>query len=207
MPFKHATIQPEGQRIINVLFNPNNYGVDKSNQIAEIGIPGLGSPILQYVHGNTRALSMQLYFDTFEEQIDVRQYTDQIYNLLKIDPSTHVPPICTVSWGGFSFVGVLDHVSGKFTLFMPEGTPARATLDVVFKEFIPAEVLVMESPTQSADHRKAYVVQRGDRLDIIAGREYGDSSKWRPIADANNLDNPRDLEPGRMLMVPALNHG
>jgi hypothetical protein len=206
MPIK-ATIEPEGQGIINVLFNPNNYGVDKANTIAEIGVPGLESPILQYVHGNTRMLSMELYFDTFEEQTDVTDYTDQIYDLLEIDPETHVPPKCTVSWGGFSFVGVMDHVSGKFTLFLPDGTPARATLTVAFKEFIPADVLVMESPTQSADHRHVCVVQRGDRLDLIAGRQYGDSTMWRPIADANNLDNPRHLEPGWTLMVPRLPHG
>jgi hypothetical protein len=204
MGFEHATIQPEGQGPIEVLFNPNQYGVDKSNQIAEIAIPGLEAPILQYVHGNTRSLSMELFFDTFEEQIDVRAYTDQIYNLLSIDPETHVPPICSIFWGGFSFVGVLDHVGGKFTLFMPDGTPARATLTVVFKEFIPAEVLVMESPTQSADHRKTYVVERGDRLDLIAGREYGDAKQWRPIAVANHLDNPRQLLPGQRLIIPAL---
>lgn len=206
MPIK-ATIYPEGQGPIDVMFNPNNYGVDKSNQIAEIGVPGLDSPILQYVHGNTRMLSMELYFDTFEEQTDVTEYTDDIYDLLEIDPETHVPPVCTVSWGGFSFVGVMDHVSGKFTLFLPDGTPARATLTVAFKEFIPADVLVMETPTQSADHRHAYVVQRGDRLDLIAGSKYSDSTNWRAIADENNLDNPRHLEPGQTLMVPRLRHG
>src|SRR6516164_9545486 len=130
MPFEHATIWPEDQGPIDVLFNPTNYGVDKSNLIAEIGIPGLEAPILQYVHGNTQTLSMELFFDTFEEQTDVTVYTDQIYDLLYIDPSTHVPPKCTISWGSLSFDGVLDHVSGKFTLFFSDGTPARATLNV-----------------------------------------------------------------------------
>jgi hypothetical protein len=207
MPFEHATIWPENQGIIDVLFNPTNYSVDKANLIAEIGVPGLEAPILQYVHGNTRTLTMELYFDTFEEQTDVSGYTDEIYDLLEIDPSTHVPPKCIICWGSFSFVGVLDHASGKFTLFFPDGTPARATVNVVFKEFIPAEVLVRESPTQSVDHRKTYIVQRGDRLDLIAGREYGDSNNWRPIAAANHLEDPRKLEPGQPLILPALTHG
>jgi len=206
MPFEHATIQPEGQGIINVLFNPTNYGVDKANLIAEIGIPGLEAPILQFVHGNTRTLSMELFFDTFEEQTDVRAYTNRIYKLLNILPSTHVPPKCTISWGSFTFTGVLDHASGKFTLFFPDGTPARATVNVVFKEFIPVDDLVRVAPTQSVDHRKTYVVQRGDRLDLIAGREYGDSANWRPIAMANHLDDPRKLEPGQSLILPALTH-
>jgi hypothetical protein len=207
MPFEHATIEPEGQGTIHALFNPTNYGVDKTNLIAEIGIPGLEAPVLQYVRGNTRTLSMELFFDTFEEQTDVRTYTNRIYNLLKILPSTHVPPKCTISWGSFTFTGVLDHVSGKFTLFFSDGTPARATLSVVFKEFIPVEVLVREAPTQSADHRQMYLVQRGDRLDMIAGNQYGDASKWRSIAAANHLEDPRKLEPGQTLMIPALTHG
>jgi len=204
MEFAKASIQTAGQGKIDVLFNPTQYAVEKSNQIAEIGIPGLESPILQYVHGNTRTLTMELFFDTYEERTDVRDHTDKIYGLLNIEPSTHVAPICDISWGSFSFRGVLDHASGKFTLFLADGTPVRATLNVTFKEFIEVAVLVRENPTQSADHRKARVVQTGDRLSNIAGEEYGDPSNWRPIADANDLDDPRRLEPGRLLVIPAL---
>src|SRR5678810_346586 len=128
-----VSIQPEGKSAFNVLFNPTQYGIDKSNQIAEAAVPGLSAPILQFVHGNTRTLSMELFFDTYEERSDVRTHTDKVYDLLNIDASTHVPPICRVAWGDFNFRGVLDHVSGKFTLFLANGTPARATLSVTFK--------------------------------------------------------------------------
>jgi len=204
MEYTKVSIQPEGQDEIEVLFNPTNYSVDKANTIAEIAIPGLEAPILQYVHGNTRTLSMELFCDTYEEQTDVSEVTDDIYGLLEIDPDTHVAPICDIFWGSFSFRGVLDHCSGRFTLFLSDGTPVRATLTVVFKEYIDVEVLVRENPTQSADHRKTREVRAGDRLSSIAAEEYGDPAKWRPIADANNLDDPRQLEPGRVLVIPAL---
>jgi hypothetical protein len=204
MEFKKATIQPEGKSAIDVLFNPTNYTVEKSNTIAEAAVPGLQAPILQYVHGNTRTLSMELFFDTYEEQTDVRDHTDKIYNLLEIDPEKHVPPICTISWGGFSFKGVLDHASGRFSLFLPDGTPARANVTVTFKEFIEVEVLVRENPTQSADHRKTRVVRGGDRLTLIAFEEYGDAARWRPIAEANGIEDPKTLEAGRRLVIPAL---
>jgi hypothetical protein len=203
--FAKVTIAPEGEgQPITVLFNPTDYSLEKSNTIAEIAIPGLEAPILQYVHGNTRTLSMDLFCDTYEEGTDVSEITDQIYDLLYIDPETHVAPICDIFWGQFSFRGVLDHCSGKFTLFLADGTPVRATLSVAFKEYIDVEVLVRENPTQSADHRKGREVRAGDRLSSIAAEEYGDPAKWRPIADANNLDDPRRLEPGRLLMIPAL---
>ncbi|MBV9301603.1 MAG: LysM peptidoglycan-binding domain-containing protein [Acidobacteriaceae bacterium] len=205
MEFQYASISPEGGQSFSVLFNPTNYTVEKANQIAEAAIPGLKAPILQYVHGNSRTLSMELFFDTYEEQEDVSAYTDQVYNLLLIDPSTHVPPICDVSWGSFSFRGVLDHVSGRFTLFQPDGTPARATLSVTFKEYIDVTISIQQRPKQSSDHRKTRVVQAGDRLSDIAYQEYGDARKWRPIADVNRLDNPLTLTPGQRLIIPALN--
>jgi hypothetical protein len=203
MELQHVSIQPEGQASFDVLFNPNQYGVEKANQIAEAGVPGLEAPILQYVHGNTRTLTMELYFDTYEERTAVTSYTDQVYDLLKIQPSTHAPPICNIAWGKFQFRGVLDHVSGRFTLFQADGTPVRATLSVTFKEFIDVKVLVQQQPTESADHRKVRVVKRGDRIDLIAGEEFGDSGKWRLIADANGLDDPRHLQVGDRLAIPA----
>jgi nucleoid-associated protein YgaU len=75
---------------------------------------------------------------------------------------------------------------------------------VTFKEYIDVQVMVQEYPTQSADHRKTRMVQAGDRLTMIAFEEYGDAAKWRPIADANGLDDPRNLEVGKRLTIPAL---
>ncbi len=47
-------------------------------------------------------------------------------------------------------------------------------------------------------------MKSGDRIDNIAAEEYGDPELWRPIADANNLDDPSWLEPGTMLVLPRL---
>jgi LysM repeat protein len=202
-----AVITPNGGQPIPVLFNPTQYSLDKSNQIAEIGIPGLGAPILQYVRGNVRTLSMELFFDTYEQQTDVREHTNRIYELLAIDSDTHVPPVCTFTWGEFNFQFVLDRVGGRFTLFLSDGTPVRATLTVTLKEFTDVAVEVRANPTQSADHTKTSTVKRGDTLSSIAAAEYGDPAAWRPIAQANRIDNPRVLEPGRLLVIPPLRSG
>lgn len=204
MEYKKAIIEPQGQSAINVLFNPNAYSVGKGNQIAEAAIPGLQAPVLQYVHGNARTLGMELFFDTYEEQSDVRDYTDDIYDLLEIDAETHVPPICQVSWGGFSFRGVLEQVSGRFSLFLPDGTPVRANLTVNFKEYIDVANLVRVDPLQSSDHRKTRLVCAGDRLPSIAWEEYQDAGKWRHIAEANGIDDPKALVVGARLVIPAL---
>jgi nucleoid-associated protein YgaU len=200
-----VTISPQGKSQIQASFNPNQYSLSKANSIAEAAIPGLEAPILQYVHGNTQTLDMDLFFDTYENGTTVKDETDKIYDLLYIIPATHAPPICTIEWGDFSFDGVLDHVSGKFTLFLPDGTPVRATLSVSFKEYNDVQVLVKQRPRESADHRKTWVVKSGDRIDNIAGQEYGDPGMWRPIAEENDLHDPSRLEPGFVLLIPPLN--
>jgi nucleoid-associated protein YgaU len=204
MALEKAVITPKDGDPIQVLFNPTQYSLEKSNQIAEVGIPGLGSPILQYVRGNTRTLALELFFDTYEQREDVSHYTNKIYRLLGIESQSHVPPICRFTWGEFNFDCVVQSVGGQFTLFLGDGTPVRATLNVSLKEYVPVEVTVRQTPTESSDHTKTRLTKLGDTLSGIAAVEYGDPALWRPIADANGIHNPRGLKPGSRLVIPPL---
>jgi nucleoid-associated protein YgaU len=206
-----AVIAPESGDPIPVLFNPNKYSLDEGNTISEIGIPGLGAPVLQYVHGNARSVSLELFFDTWEAPTvggvvitDVSLLTDQIYGLLAIDGNRHVPPVCKFIWGTFIFTCVVVRVNGQFTLFRDDGIPVRATLTVTLKEYVKPEDQIRKDLPLSADHVKTRTVRRGDTLSSIAAVEYGDPGSWRPIADANAIANPRLLETGSTLVIPAI---
>lgn len=50
---------------------------------------------------------------------------------------------------------------------------------------------------------KQYTVKSGDTLQKIASKEYGDSSKWKLIADANNIRDGSSLKAGTTLRIPA----
>src|SRR5215218_3686992 len=145
---------------------------------------------------------MELYLDTYEERYPVTAHTSAIYGLLAIDPATHAPPITTFQWGSFVFRCVVERVSGSFTLFLADGTPVRATLNVSLREHVDVDLAVRGLNPQSADHYKARVVRQGDTIASIAADEYGDAAAWRAIADANGIANPRVLAPGRVLMIP-----
>ena len=204
--------------VVPCMFNPKELSVEKSNHFAEVNIPGLSSPIFQFVRGNARSVSIDLFFDTYEQGIDVRLFTDRITGwdagsmfsnlpkeakgLMDIDSDLHAPPICLFIWGAFIFQCIIEKVSKRFTMFLPEGIPVRATLNVNLKEYREVEVQVKEMSLQSSDLTKSWVVTQGDSLWAIAAKEYGSPEDWRLIAKKNNIENPRILIPGQRLVIP-----
>lgn len=198
---------------IDVEFNPTEYTLAKSAQIAEIGIPGLDSPVLQFIRGQNEKLTLELFFDTTSSgmgegggTVDVRTLTRSIYQLVKVQPKTHAPPRLMFTWGSLSFSAIAESVTQKFTLFNPAGIPLRATLSVTFREYIKLQDQLRDLNLQSPDHTKRRVVRQGDTLSLIAGEEYRDPHLWRLIADNNRdvLSSVRRLTPGTVLLIPPI---
>lgn len=204
--------------VVPCLFNPKELSIEKTNQFAEVNIPGLSAPIFQFVRGNARSVTMDLFFDTYEKGTDVRNYTDAITGwdagstfsklsngpkgLMDIDSELHAPPICHFIWGPFLFQCIIERVSKKFTMFLPDGTPVRATLSVTLKEYTDVNIQIIEIDARSADLTKRRIVVEGDSLWFIASEEYGNPDDWRLIAKGNRIDNPRKLIPGNALVIP-----
>lgn len=198
---------------ITVQFNPTEYTIAKGAQIAEIGIPGIDAPILQFLRGQTRKLTLDLFFDTTDAGmgengvVDVRTMSEPVANLGRIQPHTHAPPRLTFVWGiGLAFKAIVESVQQKFTVFNPAGIPLRATLSVSFAEYKALDEQLRELNLQSADHSKARRVRMGDRLDRIAYEAYRDPREWRRIAahpdNANVVAQPRRLRVGEILRIP-----
>ena len=83
---------------IPLRFNPSEYQLQKSNNFAEIGIPGLESPPIQFVRGAAEKLSLELLADTSDTLEDVREkYVNKLRNLMRLNADTHAPPIVAVS--------------------------------------------------------------------------------------------------------------
>jgi hypothetical protein len=194
--------------IVSVDFNPEEYSLNKDNNFASQAIPGLSSPLLQYVHGNVATLDMELLFDTWDtpdsKKIDVRTKTSIITDLLKIESETHAPPIVALSWSSLQFTGVLTKAASKFLLFDQSGTPVRARLNVTFQEYVDPERQAKKDNKQTADFTKSHQTTSGEDLWAIAAQHYGDAALWRPIAIANGLDDPSQLPGSVRLIVPSL---
>jgi hypothetical protein len=226
--FKKAKIKiykDKGTEEISVLFNPAEYNLTESANYSERNIPGLDGPVTQYISGAAATLTMTLMFDTFEtspdaasgdiaaklmaavlpvKPTDVSLLTKKITSLTSISGSLHRPPLCEFIWGPLKFKGVIVSVNQTYTMFMEDGMPVRAKLDVTFKQVLDLTQSKKQAPFESPDRTKCRTVKQGTELWNLAFEEYGDPEMWRIIAKENGLMNPRKLYPGQILKLPPL---
>lgn len=208
---------------IEVLFNPTAYSISKSvtwnppensNQEGNQGKTqrALNAPILTFGGGDSRQLTLELFFDVTEpingRMIDdVRQETNKIVALTRIERlEPPRPPTCLIFWGNsppnsdFPFKGVVSSLTQNFTLFKSSGKPVRANLAVTFTEFLDPE----DDKRQTDPELTTRIVKPRDTLSSIAAEVYRDPRRWRLIAEANNLDDARNLTVGQRLTIPKI---
>jgi nucleoid-associated protein YgaU len=189
--------------IIPLRFNPTEYQLQKANNFAEIAIPGLESPPIQFVRGSAEKLTAEVLVDTSDTLVDVRvAYVNALRGLMDLNRELHAPPIVRFTWDTEVFRGVLESLNVTYVLFTPEGIPLRAKLSMSLKEYRPVDIQIKQNPTASPDYEKTYVVKRGDTLSGIAFAVYRDASVWRIIAQTNQIQDPRTIQPGRVLQLP-----
>lgn len=216
----------QGNRLdepMTVAYAPAELAFAKGAQFAEIGVPGLEAPILQFVRGEATTISMDLFFDSTEagtggQAVAVTAEVEKFHKLVSIRGDLHHPPLVRVTWGadfpGPSFgdgaqaadslTAVVLSVGRRFTLFNPDGKPLRAVVSLSLKQYATVAEQVAAINYQSADHTRIHVVQEGETLPLIAFDAYGDARRWRVIADHNALTDVRRLTPGRTLELPPL---
>ncbi|HTR16329.1 MAG TPA: LysM peptidoglycan-binding domain-containing protein [Acetobacteraceae bacterium] len=207
---------------IEALFNPNTYSITKtvSWTAATGNSQAVGqterrknAPALQFGGGQSRSLSLDLFFDTTEEtndaKKDVRTLTNKIVKLTRIvrDLDPQRPPVCVVSWGketppgsDFPFTGVVTQLTQRFNLFLADGRPVRANLTLALTEYLDPTKDELETDPEFTTR----LVKRGDSLSSIAAEVYRDPTQWRVIAEANRLDDPRRVAPGLRLNIPKI---
>ena len=193
-------------------FNPENYTISKKNtwQPAKAGGSGgkgkdkkkkqpTDTPQLDFGGGGSQILKVKLFFDGTANGTDVMKQTNEVMELMKVIGEE--PPTCQFQWGDFlSPVSVITDISQKFMYFSRQGLPLRAELDVTFQE--QHRQVGKQNPTSVGPSRRTWVVQSGDRLDLIAYQELGDPTRWPEIAKVNHLLNPLELRAGQILQIP-----
>jgi hypothetical protein len=196
------------------LFNPSELRVRQSNRWTGNPLPGRGAPSLRFAGVESGWLAVTLFFDTTSTGNSVTEHTAPLLAAMQPDPSLPGsdpqsgnvrPPWVVFHWGRKlrSFKAVVRTVDLRFTYFGADGTPLRALAAVELAQFVEDDAFAKQNPTSGTpEPHKVHRVAPGETLDRIAAAHYGDPTRWRAIAEANGVDDPLTVAPGRLLAIP-----
>lgn len=197
---KARIIVQQTREEIPVMYNPTELSLNKSVQVQ-----GEGSNI-QFQRVTDDDLTVALFFDSYEQQTDIRALTNRIVALTQPTMGSNArkePPVVLFTWAGVLFTGIVVKLDQKFTMFLASGIPVRAELSVTFKS-----VLTQTEDLAARGYfncRRLWTVQENDRLYLIAWKALGDAAQWRLIADNNDiydpLNFPTSTDIGRTLVI------
>ncbi len=201
----------KGGFAVACMFNPFEYTLTKSNSYKESdATKGASAPKAEFSKGGAQTLQISLLFDTYTTGSDVRDVTNILWKMMAVKERPNKkpdekdsPPMVAFAWGTFYFVAYITNMTQKFTLFTHEGKPVRAKVDVTFTQYIDEDDVKPQNPTSGGGPiNRLWRVVGAERIDLIAAQVYGDATKWRLIAEHNQLVDPLALRPGQVLAIP-----
>jgi nucleoid-associated protein YgaU len=210
-----AFLQTEDGTNLPCLFNPESLSVSRSNSWRGSEAPGRGVPTLRFEGASSGTFSLSLFFDTTSDGQPVTNYTGKLLKLMEVDTKlpgssdatqNARPPWVVFHWGDLhSFKAVITSLTLNFTYFSSTGVPLRAKVDLQLLQYQEELAFGPQNPTSGTPYPHAtHRVQPGETLDRIAAIHFGDSTKWRRIADNNGIEDPLALKPGTLLAIPEL---
>lgn len=201
-----------------VQFNPETLKVSFSNQISKPESSGTktGKPAKQFVGPGTTKLSLQLWFDVTApmppgqtEEQDVRKLTKKVAYFITPKPGEsddkRIPPVVRFSWGSFQFDGIMESLEESLEFFSSDGRPLRASvaINLTQQEITEIQVGTTQIPNvETPGTRPLTQAPAGSSVQGLADSQ-GKGDNWQDIAAANNIENPRMLQPGQLLDMNA----
>jgi nucleoid-associated protein YgaU len=194
--------------MIPFLFNPKDYSIGlQSGWNFKPSKKSAEPP--EFTGHQMRTLDLEMFLDATDiPEGTVAPIVELLFTTVRPTPlsltmNKPFPPIVMFTWGATPpFVGVVKSVNATMTLFRPTGLPVRATCKVSMQEFDPP--LGGQNPTSGALRSSStHQVRLGDSLASIAKTHYGDPTRWRAIASANDIDDPFNVRIGTDLLIPA----
>jgi hypothetical protein len=202
---------------VAVQFNPESLKVAYANRSA--GGDQRGGSAVQFVGSGTTKLTLDLWFDVTapapdrpaDDADDVRLLTKKVVDFIRPAPSDEadkfIPPGMRFLWGTFLFEGVVDSINESLDFFSELGKPLRAKLSLSLSsqeiQFVFGDQGAGLAGAASVPGTTPQTpVREGDSVQQAAARE-GRQDDWQEIADANDIDNPRNLPAGTPLDLRA----
>jgi Contractile injection system tube protein len=134
-------VDSPGKPTINFLFNPAELGFQDKIDTQEN--PGAnneqtGRPKVSFAAKKASTLAINnVVFDTYEDGRDViATYIQPFKEATTFIEEMRRPPVYEFMWGNRQYFRkcFVENLSYKLTMFLPDGTPVRAVVDVSLKE-------------------------------------------------------------------------
>lgn len=208
-------INPE--RNAPVQFNPESLKVSFANQLQTPSGAGdqKGPPARQFVGAGTTKLSLTLWFDVTAELPDkdkkindVRRLTQRVaYFITPVKKGDNfLPPAVRFVWGSFQFDGLMESLEESLEFFSDDGRPLRASMTLNLSQQKITEFAFAKMTAGGAlsapGTRPLTQASAGSTLQGMAASQ-GKGGDWQSIAQANNIENPRRLQPGQLIDMNA----
>jgi LysM repeat protein len=171
------------------------------------------TPVTWWQTPSPYQLSVPVLFDGNSQEADINKLRS-----LARSPGNRVPPPVVYVAGqaieraDIPWVVQTIAPTSQVVRRASDGNRVRAGFTVTLLQYVAAEVLVEKSAAKRAagkgksksGGRKTYKVAAGDTLPQIAARKdiYRDATRWKDIANANKIRDPRALTVGRTLKIP-----
>jgi hypothetical protein len=193
--------------VLPFTFNPTSVVLHKSANWSGTPAPRQkGSPTPQYVGASPATVTFTVLYDAWSApDQDVAAAVTRLTTLtcpLPVPGGDPQPPLLRLQWGTVCrLLCFVKEVNATYLLFDEQGTPLRATVDLTLQET--PEPPRPQNPTSGGPPgTRARTVVAGDTLASLAQEAYGDPGLWRALAEANGIDDPMRLPPGRPLLLP-----
>ena len=211
------------------MFNPDTLTTKFSTKFSKPQGIGRSAQQLDYVYNPPEEMKVKLILDdyyfrnnpeiTFKNKICIagtklvdyeivdstRTWVKNFRDLCWIPKAeNHAPLFLQIEWAGVKFPCRLSSVEIKYTRFNPQGNPTAAELDIAFKGDCSTKRENLDNNFSSPDLTHMRIVNSCDTLPLLCQQIYGDSSYYPTVAQANGLDNFRNLQLGQKLYFPPL---
>ncbi|MES2208304.1 MAG: hypothetical protein V4525_16090 [Pseudomonadota bacterium] len=137
--------------------------------------------------------------------IDVQEKIESFQTVTGYNGDIHRPNYLKVNWGTLQVKRcVLKSASIAYKMFRPNGVPLRAIITANFKDNSDDTTRVAMAQDQSPDLTHMRVIKAGDKLPVLCNEIYGSPHFYLRVAQANSLDDFRNIQPGTQLYFPPL---
>lgn len=201
-----------------VMFNPTSFSVKHEHVFQCHQGSNTSTKRALYSYSRPQEINLDLVIDgtgvgdfgiTTLVGLGTKSVKEQVQDFLELcfymDEELHEPKFLTLEWDALdNFAGRLKSVDITYNLLDRNGEPLRAELATVFVADLALEKRVRKEGKASPDVTHTRIVRGGDTLPLLTKEVYGSSSHYLKVAEANGLDDFRNLRPGQRLLFPPL---